>query len=181
MTGPLVVLGILSIVGGWISIPHVIGQHLGHVPNTLEQWYEPMMTKIQNMAHAEEVQEWAMMGISVALAAISATTAFVFYVTSPDIPKKLAAQFSGVHRTLLNKYYVDEFYFGSIINPLVNLSKNIWYYIDVNLIDKTTYVISDLVKGAGAFARTLQNGNIQQYAMYIVLGLVISLTFILVR
>ena len=98
-----------------------------------------------------------------------------------ELPKKLAEQFSAVHKTLLNKYYVDEFYFGSIINPLVNLSKNIWYHIDVNLIDKTTYVVSDMVKGTGAFARTLKNGNIQQYAMYIALGLVVSLTFILVR
>lgn len=181
MTGPLIVLAILSVVGGWVGIPHVIAQYIGHVPNVLENWLEPVIRAVPNMAHAEEMQEWAMMGISVALAAISATTAFVLYVRAPELPKKLAQNFSFAHKALFNKYYVDEFYFGSIINPLVSFSKNVWYYIDVNLIDKTTYFVTDLVRGAGSFAKTLQNGNIQQYAMYVALGLVISLTFILVR
>ncbi len=181
MTGPLIVLGVLSVIGGWYGIPHVIGQYVGHLPNLLEGWLEPVIRAVPNLAHADESTEWAFMGISVALAGISASVAYHLYVRSPETPKVMAKKMSVAHDILLNKYYVDEFYFGSIINPLVSVSKNIWYYIDVNFIDKTTYLITDLVKGAGLFAKSLQNGNIQQYAMYIAIGVVASLTFILMR
>ena len=79
------------------------------------------------------------------------------------------------------KYLVDEFYFGFIINPLVSVSRTLWYYIDVNLIDKTTYVVTDLVRGAGSVVKSLQNGNMQQYAMYIGVGVVVALSFVLMR
>jgi NADH-quinone oxidoreductase subunit L len=181
MTGPLIVLGVLSVIGGWFGIPHVIGQYLGHIPNMLEHWLEPVVRAVPNLAHAEESAEWGLMGVSVALAGISASIAYQFYVRSPELPKRLAERFSGTHKALLNKFYVDEFYFGFIINPIVHLSKNIWYYVDVNFIDKTTYMISDLVRGAGLFAKGLQNGNIQQYAMYLSIGVVAALTFILMR
>lgn len=181
MTGPLIVLGVLSVIGGWYGIPHVIGQYLGHVPNFLEHWLEPMIKAVPNLAHADESMEWAFMGISVGLAGISAAVAYHLYVRSPETPKLMAQKLSFAHDVLLHKFYVDELYFGWIINPLVNMSKNIWYYIDVNFIDKATYLTSDLVKGAGLFAKSLQNGNIQQYAMYIAIGVVASLTFILMR
>lgn len=181
MTGPLIVLGVLSAVGGFFGVPHVIGEQLGHFPNFLEHWIAPVVAKIPNLAHADPTQEWSLMGVSVAIAAISATFAYHFYVRSPDLPKQLAEKFSAVHQALANKFYVDEFYFGFIINPLVVAAKNTWFYIDVNFIDKTTYVLSDVVKGAGNFAKSLQTGNIQQYAMYISIGIVSALTIILMR
>lgn len=180
MTIPLIVLGVLSVVGGWVGIPHVIGQYLGHIPNVLEHWFANTIS-VPKMEHAQESLEWGLMGVSVALAGISATLAFHFYVRAPHLPEQLAKKFSTIYNTLLNKYFVDEAYFGFIINPLVNLSRGIWAYIDVNFIDKTTYIVSDLVKGTGLFAKSLQNGNIQQYAMYVVLGLVSALTIILMR
>jgi NADH-quinone oxidoreductase subunit L len=50
----------------------------------------------------------------------------------------------------------------------------------VNVIDKATYKLTDLVRGGGSFVRSLQNGNMQQYAMYVVLGIVIALSYMLV-
>jgi len=180
MTVPLMVLGLLSVIGGWIGIPKVIGENLGELPNILEHWLEPAI-KMPAMTAAEPSTEWMMMGISVGLALISAAVAYHFYVQDPEKPKKLAEIFKGPYKLIYNKYFVDEMYFAGIIHPFVKLSKNIWYYIDVNFIDKTTYVISDLVRGGGTFVRGIQNGNIQQYAMYIALGIVATLTFILVR
>jgi NADH-quinone oxidoreductase subunit L len=180
MTVPLIVLGVLSVVGGWIGIPKVIGENLGDLPNVLEHWLEPVV-RVPQLAPAEASTEWMFMGISVGLAAVSALVAFHFYVQRPEKPKKIAESLGGFYKLVYNKYYVDELYFGAIINPLVRLSKNIWYYIDVNFIDKTTYVLADVVRGGGTFVRGLQNGNIQQYAMYIAIGIVATLTFILVR
>ncbi len=180
MAIPLVVLGVLSVIGGWIGIPHVIGEVLGHIPNFWEEWLHHSI-KVPEMSHADASLEWTLMGISTGLAIISSSIAYHFYVRSPETPKKIAEKISGVYNVVNNKYFVDEAYFGFIINPLVKLSKDLWYYVDVNVIDKTTYWVSDVVRGGGSLVRGLQNGNIQQYAMYIAIGVVLTLSFILVR
>lgn len=178
---PLVVLGLLSIIGGWVGIPHVIGQYLGHIPNVWEHWLDPVISKVPNMHHMDEALEFTLMGVSVVLASISAATAYYLYTVKIGTTDKFVKSIQPVYNFVYNKYYVDEFYFKTIIDPLINASKNIWFYIDVNLIDKCTYWMSDLVKGAGALVRSLQNGNLQQYAMYFGLGLVVAISIILMR
>ena len=74
-----------------------------------------------------------------------------------------------------NKYYVDEIYFGGIINPLIRLSERLWFWVDVRIIDKVTYLLGDVMRGAGSIVRALQNGNIQQYAMYFSIGVIVAL------
>lgn len=180
MTLPLIVLGILSIIGGWIGIPHIIGHALGDIPNVWEHWLSQSI-RVPKMDHADASLEWGLMGVSVALASISAFVAYHFYVQAPEKPAKIAQKIQGVYNLIYNKYYVDEAYNTAIIQPLINLSKNIWYYVDVNVIDKSTYLISDVVRGGGSLVRSLQNGNIQQYAMYIAFGVVVTLSFILLR
>lgn len=181
MTVPLIVLGVLSVIGGWIGIPHVIGEHLGHIPNIWEHWLHPLIKPIPGWTAIDVTTEWILMGTSVALASVSAFVAYHFYVKSPETPEKIAAGIKPVYNLVNNKYLVDEAYFGFIINPLVNLSRNIWYYIDVNFIDKATYLASDLMRGMGSFVRSLQTGNLQQYAMYIGIGVVLALSFVIMR
>ncbi|KYG70930.1 NADH dehydrogenase [Bdellovibrio bacteriovorus] len=181
MTIPLIVLGILSVIGGWIGIPHVIGEHLGHLPNVWEHWLHPMISPIPGWTAIDHTTEWTLMGVSVGLALISAIVAYQFYVKSPETPKKIADSIKPVYNLVYNKYFVDEAYFGFIINPLVSISKNTWYYIDVNFIDKATYLAGDLARGMGSFVRSIQTGNMQQYAMYIGIGVVVALSFVIMR
>lgn len=182
MTVPLAVLAFLSVVGGWIGIPHVLGALLpGHPQNLLNNWLGASMRPIPNLAEADASLELGLMGISVALASISAFIAYSWYLAKPEIPQRLQARFSGFHKLVYNKYFVDEFYFQSFIDPLVQLSRSIWLYVDINFIDRTTYVVSDLVKGGGQLVRKFQNGNIQQYALYISLGAAAVVTLLLMR
>lgn len=178
MTVPLMVLAVLSAIGGWVGIPHVISAILpGHPPHILEHWLK--MTVVDaKIEHASAVVEWALMGVSVSLAGVAAWFAYDFYVKHPERPKIIAEKLGQIYTVVANKYFVDEFYFSKIINPLVNLSKGLWVYIDVNFIDKTTYLVSDLVKSGGAGLRSLQSGNLQQYALYISLGLALALILI---
>jgi NADH-quinone oxidoreductase subunit L len=180
MAVPLIILAILSVFGGMVGIPHIIGDVLGHIPNFWEHWLKHSI-RVPVMAPAEPTLEWTLMGISVLIATVSALVAYHFYVQAPEKPARLVQSFKGVHELVYNKYFVDEAYFGVIINPLVKLSKELWYYVDVNVIDKATYLVADIVVGAGELARRFQNGNIQQYAMYIAIGVVVTLSFILVR
>lgn len=181
MTIPLIVLAVLSVVGGWIGIPHVIGEYLGHIPNVWEHWLHPLISPIPGWQAIDVTTEWVLMGTSVGLASISAAVAYHFYVKSPETPNKIAEGIKPVYNVVYNKYFVDEAYFGGIINPLVNLSRSIWYYIDINFIDKMTYLAGDLVRGMGSFVRSLQTGNMQQYAMYIGIGVVVALSFVIMR
>lgn len=181
MTLPLIVLAILSVIGGWIGIPHVIGHLIGDVPNVWAEWLHPKLREIPDMHHMDATTEWILMGVSVGLAVISATVAYQFYVKKPEAPKKFAESIRPIYKLVDQKYLVDELYFGAIINPLVKFSRALWYYVDVNVIDKCTYLLSDLVRGGGALVRSVQTGNIQQYAMYIGMGVVVALSIILMR
>jgi NADH-quinone oxidoreductase subunit L len=185
MTIPLIVLAILSAIGGWVGIPHVISEVIGHVPNFWEHWLEPVIRELpaaESASHAfSESTEWTLMAVSVGLAAASAAAAYMLYTSKTGAADKVAKAFGPVYHIVYKKYLVDEFYFGFIINPLVSVSRALWYYIDVNLIDKTTYVVTDLVRGAGSVVKSLQNGNMQQYAMYIGVGVVVALSFVLMR
>lgn len=180
MTFPLVVLGLLSVVGGWIGIPHVIGAVLpGHPPNVLGDWLTPALASVGEI-HGSVIVEWSLMGISVAVAGLGAWIAYDFYLANPHRPAQVTARIGQVYEVVSNKYFVDEIYFARVINPIIDLSKGLWLYIDVNFVDKLTYLISDVVRGTGQFLKSLQNGNTQQYALYIVLGIVVTITYVLV-
>jgi NADH-quinone oxidoreductase subunit L len=181
MTIPLIVLAVLSVVGGWIGIPHALGEFIpGHPANWLEHWFEGSIMQPAGSQPGSVVVELALMGVSVSLAALFAILAYNFYIQNPDRPARLAQRFQGTHRLVSNKYFVDEFYFSKLINPLVDASKGLWAYVDVNFIDRATYLASDLVRGIGSAARTMQNGNMQQYALYIAMG-VAATVFIILR
>jgi len=181
MTIPLIVLALLSVVGGWVGIPHVLGEILpGHPANWLEHWFEgAIRAPAGGEGHGSAVIEMSLMGISTAVAALCALWAYFFYVVAPEKPAQVAARLGGLYRLVANKYFVDEFYFDKIINPLVAGSRGLWAYVDVNFIDKATYLASDMVKGLGSMARTLQNGNMQQYALYIAMGVAATIFLIL--
>lgn len=188
MTIPLMVLAALSVVGGWIGFPHVIGEALGNIPNVWEHWLEPLITAVpgavaEGAAHAEHDSstEVLLMAVSVVLAAVSAISAYVMYTKKEGSAEKVAKAFGPAYELVNKKYLVDEAYFAGIINPLVSLSRNLWYYIDVNFIDKATFKIADVAVGGGSFIKALQNGNMQQYAMYIGVGVVVVLSFVLMR
>jgi NADH-quinone oxidoreductase subunit L len=182
MTVPLIALAILSVVGGWVGIPHVLGSMLPfHPGNWLEHWFEGVILPPSGMEHGSPVVEMSLMGISTSLAALSALLAYYFYVVKPELPGQFAAKMKGLYEVVYNKYFVDEIYFAKIINPLVEASRALWAYVDVNFIDKATYVVADVVRGAGSAARTFQSGNLQQYALYIAIGVAAVISFLVFR
>lgn len=182
MTIPLIVLGLLSVIGGWVGIPHVIGEVLPwHPGNHFEHWLSPLLKTVPSNGHADPSLEWGLMAASLTMAIISASIAYHFYVRNPALPKKIADSLGGFYRLIYQKYLVDELYNKIIINPLVQGSQRLWATIDVKVIDRTTYVISDLVRSGGGVVRSLQSGNLQMYAMYFGLGLILTLALILMR
>jgi NADH-quinone oxidoreductase subunit L len=177
MTIPLIVLAILSVVGGYLGIPHVIG-HALHVPNILEEWFSGRIApiKIENASAAEEI---LLMLISISVAFASATLAYIFYVKDTSKPTQFVSKIKGLHNVVYNKYFVDEGYAKAIILPLVAFSRNLWLHMDVEFIDKATHKLSGFFQDSADGLKSLQNGNLQSYAVYIVIGFIAMISVIL--
>jgi NADH-quinone oxidoreductase subunit L len=178
MTVPLMVLAALSLVGGWIGIPHLLGEW-AHIPNVFEGWLHHSVTDVP--VHGTHGEEWLTMGASVMFAGLSAYAAYHLYIKKQDVMARLATQLRQLHRLVYNKYFVDEIYQGLIVGPIVQISRVLWAFVDVKIVDRTTYFLTDVVRGTGSNIRLMVNGNMQQYALYIVFGIVVSLVVVLAR
>jgi NADH-quinone oxidoreductase subunit L len=94
----------------------------------------------------------------------------------------MAARFAGLHRTLLNKYYVDELYNAIIVQPIKRISTTaLWRGMDAGLIDGTVNAVGLIVRGWSAVLRRLQTGSVRAYAMSFFLGVVTILGYYLWR
>lgn len=170
MTGPLWVLAVLSAVGGLMGIPH---------HSWLEHWLHPVISHHAAMAPGIDHQmEWWLMGLSVAGALSGILIARSLYA---DIARATAirAKLEGAHKILLNKWYVDEAYSFLFVRPLVSFSKALWKGFDVLVIDGIVNGFGRVSLWGGQAARTLQNGSIQVYAIVALLGLLLSVGYLI--
>ena len=180
MSIPLIVLGVLSVIGGWIGIPHIIGEILpGHPENYFKKFLLPLVKHPE--FEASHATEWGLMALSIAAAGLGALLSYVMYIKKEGSAAKFAKAIGPVDRLVSNKYFVDEAYFAAIINPLVRASKALWFYFDVNFVDRFSYFLTGIVTDSGKVSAKMQNGNLQTYALVMVVGFVFALIFVLVR
>jgi len=133
-------------------------------------------------AHGNTTQELLLMLGSVAVALAGIRLATIFFLKAPQRADAMATQFSGVHRLLLNKYYVDEIYDGAIVQPIKRLSTGVlWRGVDAGLIDGIVNGVGLTVRGWSAVMRRVQTGSVRAYAMSIFLGVVTILGYYLWR
>ena len=94
----------------------------------------------------------------------------------------LAAQYPGVHRLLLNKYYVDEVYDATIVQPIKVVStEGLWRGFDVKVVDGAVNGAGYLVSGVSIVLRLVQNGSVKTYAAAMFVGTVAILAYYLWR
>lgn len=176
---PLVVLGFLSVFAGWLGVPHGLSMVLpGHLPNLLDEWLHPVIRPIPNLGHAELSLEMTLMAVTTTLGLLSALLAYIMYVKAPNAPKTFAGSIKPIYQLIYNKYLVDELYQKTLINPLVSASKILWAKADVGIIDKITYKVSDWARSAGDGVRAMNTGQLQAYALCILIGVVGSILFV---
>ena len=178
MALPLVVLAVLAVLGGFLGVPHVLGEYLGHMPHILEHWFEPVLAH-SKLAVTSHTTELVLMSVSVTLVLITVWITRSTYLKTGSY-KAWAQAWPRLHAASLNKYWVDEMYARQIIRPLVQLSQALWFYVDVYCIDGTVNGVARVAKSISSGVRDLQNGDTQSYALYMVLGLVFFVTCVLV-
>src|SRR6202047_1579623 len=158
MTVPLLILALLSIVGGWFAAPHLIGK-----TDYFEAFLHPVFAAYEVPAGIEQGASLAgaagqqggisptpamellhaLTGPPVVLAIIGLLVAWWFYVRRPAAPKKLAESVQGLYKLLLDKYYVDEIYAALIIRPFLWISTNVlWHAVDERVIDGTVHGVA---------------------------------------
>jgi NADH-quinone oxidoreductase subunit L len=176
MTGPLVVLGILSAVGGWLNLPELLP--LGPT-GVFDKWLEPVVGEATNRIAAGgsalvPSTEQALIGTAVAIAIAGIAIAFVRLKPAALVPKKDSVPATGFANVLEHKYYVDEAYDAAIVQPVLNGSRYIlWKGIDVGIIDGLFVNGSALLaRATGWIGSQLQSGQIGTYAWVLVLGVI---------
>ncbi|MBV9676991.1 MAG: NADH-quinone oxidoreductase subunit L [Acidobacteriaceae bacterium] len=150
MTGPLMILAILSLLGGFINIPG---------------WLSPAYPL------AEHENTTAMV-ISATFGIFGILLAFFLYVARPALAESLKNSAGPLYTLVANKYYVDELYSAAVVKPLTSVSRLVlWRGVDEALID-TSLVngLARIVRGWGSLLRQIQSGSIRNYATWILAG-----------
>jgi NADH-quinone oxidoreductase subunit L len=170
MTGPLVVLGVLSAVGGVLNVPELWGGNAW-----LHHWLEPVTkpgAALLPEAHLSPATEWTLVAIAVAVAATGIVGAWRLLKPEVLVPARIAPAERGFARLLRNKWYVDELYNFFIVQPLVWVSREIlWKRVDQGIIDGAG--VNGAARGAralGWLGSRLQTGQVGLYVTLFVVG-----------
>jgi len=181
MLGPLVVLALLSLAGGWIAAPEFWGG-----PDRFEEFLSPVLgyPPIDFGSGAFPIGptplfllEFASIAIGVAL--VGFFVSWWLYSKKLSKADDLAKSMKPAYTTLLNKYYVDELYATVVVRPLLWLSTNVfWKATDVAGIDGTVNGIAHGARTIGDGLRHSQSGNTRSYAVWVVVGAIVVIAII---
>jgi NADH-quinone oxidoreductase subunit L len=181
MAVPLIVLAVLSAVGGFVGVPASLGGS-----NAIEQWLDPVFERAQEKMivtlHGVETTEYVLMALSLGVALAGLFVARDWYLRRKDVPDRLAERVPAGYKLLLNKYYVDEAYDAMVVNPTVKGSERLlWKIFDVGIIDWLVNAIARAVAWASATIRLAQTGVAQSYVFVFLLGVIAILGWLLMR
>jgi NADH-quinone oxidoreductase subunit L len=181
MVIPLIVLAILSVIGGFIGIPEIFSGEYG---NLFHGWLEPVFKNAERKlivygSHTH-FQEILLMVLSVG--GIVASIFFVryIYLKKPTVATKTASRFKSIYNLLWNKYFVDEVYDTTVVNPIVKVSDSVlWKIADNKIIDGLVNGIASLVESVSGVIRKIQTGVTQFYAVMMMIGIAVALFWII--
>jgi len=182
MTIPLIILAILSVCGGWMAAPQLMGG-----VNHFQQFLAPVLatSAVPAAAAAEssggggEILQ-ALFGAPVIAGLLGFLLAWWFYIKNPEAPKKLADSLAAPYKLLSGRYFIDELYAAVIVRPLVWISdKVLWHAVDERAIDGTVNGVAFVSRETGDRLRHANTGNIRSYATWIVLGVVVFTSLLL--
>ena len=176
MTVPLIVLAVLSAIGGYIGVPHALGGH-----NIFNEWLAPLISE-HGPSHGGEhygvpTAEYVLMFVSVFIAIVGLLLARSWYMGKSSLVESLGK--SGMRTLLYNKYWVDQIYDTVISQPLVKASEFMARYIDQGTVDGAVNGVGSTVTGIGGILRKVQTGVTQNYAVMMGAGTVALLGFLI--
>ena len=178
----LIVLAVGSVLAGYIGVPHALGGH-----NQLAAWLAPSFqagaaAPEAEAAAGEAALEVTLMGVSSAIALLGIGLAAFIWLKRRSIADAMAHRFGGLHRLLLNKYYVDELYDAAVVHPIHVASREaLWRGFDVRVVDGAVNGTAAIVSAGSSLLRRLQTGSVRSYASSMFVGVIVILGYYLWR
>ncbi len=175
MTLPLIVLAVLSAVGGFMGAPMFVGKHY------LADYLAPIFTYSKQIlpaaftAEPEHATELMLMGISVLVAVVGIGLAYVLYVARAQRPAEDEAHRSAPESLVYHKYYVDELYNSLFVKPVMALSTGLYKFVENGVIDPIANGVGRVTLAGGRLLRNVQTGSVETYLILMVLGIVLIL------
>ena len=180
----LISLAVLAVIGGYIGVPHALGGS-----NHFEGWLEPVFAAVGAHGHEAAAHgggghanpvEYVLMLASILAAVFGLGMAYLMYLRRPELPGKIAAKARPLHTLVYNKYYVDELNDAFVVGPTKVISEHLlWRVVDEKMIDGTVNGVAQSSKGIGQVLRRLQTGFLSNYALWILIGTVAILGYLL--
>jgi NADH-quinone oxidoreductase subunit L len=179
MIYPLMVLAVLSLVGGWVGIPPVLGDFFGGIPNYLHNYLGPVLGEGSHgavelhaaatvgLAYASEVAHGAeaaanggshallevlMMCVSVLIALVGIGLGWFFYIKNTNMPLFVQFKMPKLHKALMNKWYVDEIYEFAFIDGTKKFALLLCWF--------DSHIVDGAVNGAATVTRAFSRGSI---------------------
>jgi NADH-quinone oxidoreductase subunit L len=171
MIYPLMALAVLSLIGGWVGVPAALGgsNHFHHflapiVDKAAHGTHEVHAAASAGLAYAAEMTTHAggeehsrslelfMMAVSIMLAGVGIGVGYYMYIKNTNIPLLIQFKLPRLHKTLLNKWYVDEVYNFVVVGGTKQFA-NLLCWFDAHIID-------GIVNGTAFMARALSSGSI---------------------
>lgn len=173
MTIPLMILAVLSVVGGFVGIPPALGGG-----NAFKHWLEPVFEPAQRLlpvsSEFSHTTEYVLMFLSVLVVGLGIYFARTLYIKRRDLLDRWSVSLKRIYTILWNKYYVDEVYDRVIVTPTVRGSeKLLWKVFDTGIVDGAVNGTAKLVAGVSGVLRKVQVGAVQNYALVFVVGVII--------
>jgi NADH-quinone oxidoreductase subunit L len=180
MTIPMIVLALLSVIGGYIGIPKLLGGNNwieGFLDGSLG-WTLPHAAPPNYGGHDFELP---LMIASVVVGLIGIGIAYLMYVARKDWPERIVGQARWLYRLLVKKYFVDEIYAAIIVNPLRSLGNWFADVVDPKGIDRAVTGVAGLLALGGRGLQALQTGLARTYLWAVLAGAVLLLVFVVSR
>jgi NADH-quinone oxidoreductase subunit L len=180
MAIPLIILAILSLVGGLIGLPEVL-----HAPHLLADFLQPvlqpgeLMSQFAKTSHKITHQdEWLVMGVSIAISLAGIGAAWFTYLSGKAVPSEQPAG-NPVGRLFEGKFFMDEIYQFLIVTPFQFVASIFSVLVDLLMINLLVEGLASLSRLGGGLVRLSQNGRVSAYALsMLVCLLMFALMFI---
>lgn len=181
MTTALWSLAGLSIVGGFIGLPNFVSKTFGgdgHI-NWLHDWLHTIASDIPLTLSG--AAEWALMTFAIIVAAVSVYIAYRMYGNDQQEESDawIASKFGPFYQVWKEKYNLDELYEGGVVHPTVNFSDRVLAVFDMKIVDGFVNAVAGIVRISGSLLRYMQTGVASNYALFLILGVILVLTILL--
>ncbi|TNE54864.1 MAG: NADH-quinone oxidoreductase subunit L [Bacteroidetes bacterium] len=179
MTLPLIILAVLSVIGGFLNVPSMFGEGMAHKMSHFLEHLTPGLDRVEAL-HLSNGETMTLM-ISASLVTIVALiVSYVFYVGKKSVPAQ-DSEIKGWVKLSANKLYFDEIYNFIFVKPIEWKSVQLHRIMEVGLIQKTVYGIGTVVDRSGELVRKWQTGQVASYILWMVFGVIGLIVYYLIK